>query len=67
MLISFHQICSGCFFLSPTALPKITATLDAYAPSKDVQPAAQGPPEARGLHAAQDGCECSRTQNHKFT
>ena len=24
-------------------------------------------PVARGLHAAQDDCECSSTQNHKFT
>ena len=24
-------------------------------------------PAARGQHAAQDGCECSPTQNHKFT
>ena len=22
---------------------------------------------AHGLHSAQDGCECSPTQNHKFT
>ena len=24
-------------------------------------------PAAHGLHAAQDGCECGPTQNHKFT
>ena len=30
-------------------------------PGRGVQPAARGP------HAAQDGCECSPTQNHKFT
>ena len=29
--------------------------------SRGVQPAAHGP------HAAQDGCECGPTQNHKFT